>query len=318
MGPAGLEQTHLDGFPLQPLAQIPEYVLKISRSTLKSLHSIWQVRHNHFPQFPDIICRPNLQKSSSWRPLNNWPDIRVHGFFLDMASKQISDCRLSLILAHHLIALTASSECGVFESARAHSRAHWWLRNAQRRGLVPAEPMCAEVKHCTAPASHICTSFAVPKATKSIRPPVWHLITWTKRLKGWKVLLATVLTSSLCESPVRRSSPGQLRVNVWTPAEDSGGSTCSVRESSKTSSYLRPPHTHWFNISPDSCLLRLSLASGLLPSLTHSLTSAHLRSLKKTSSPHPHPPLAAVPLHHPEVKTPNSSPLYFIYSFIYF
>lgn len=234
---------------------------------------------------------PKLAKSSSWRPHNNWPDIRVHGFFLDMASKQISDCCLCLILAHHLIALTASSECGVFESARAHSRAHWWLRNAQRReGLVLAEPMCAEVKRCTAPACQICTSFAVPKATKSTRPPVWHLITWTKRLKGWKVLLATVLTSSLCESPVRRSSPGQLRVNVWTPAEDSGGSAVHLFSERIQRDQQLPPsssHTltqHFSRLLPAPPVPRLRS-----PPLTHSLTHqrAYTQSRKDLVPPTP-------------------------------
>lgn len=85
------------------------------------------------------------------------------------------------------------------------------------------------------------------RAAKSTHAPVCHRITFIKRLKV-KSSAATVLTSLLWESAVRRSSPEQLRVNVWTPAEDSGGKslqlcTCSVRESSGTNSYHAPPYT---------------------------------------------------------------------------
>lgn len=54
------------------------------------------------------------------------------------------------------------------------------------------------------------------------------------------------------QSAARRSSPEQLRVNVWTRhfVEKTRSCSCAATKSSGTNSYLCAPASHWLNMSP--------------------------------------------------------------------
>lgn len=183
--------------------------------------------------------------------------------------------------------------------------------------MLPTAPQCPTTAARTSrPAEHMCSASTFQSKVYLAVPgrdvPAFKSLQLSVDQIGLKAesLVTAVLTSlpgGWTVSKVRRSSPEQRCVNVWTAHATSRGQrrehrlllscTCSVTESSETHSYHRPPST-------DSTFLPLlpPLPVPLLrsPPLTHQCAFTQSRRTL--------PPLCQLSLHHPEVPTPDSSP----------